>query len=183
MSSIFTIGHSTRTINEFLALLQENQIELLVDVRSIPQSRRLPHFGSESLAASLEGEGIRYEHMKPLGGRRHHPKGAPPSLHTYWRVEAFRNYADYAETPDFNAAIDELIQRGAERRVTIMCAEAVWWRCHRRIITDYLVARGVEVLHIMGPGKVEQATLTPGAQVLPNGTLRYVKEPQLFEEV
>lgn len=177
---VFTVGHSTRSIEEFIALLQENSIELLVDVRAIPKSRRLPHFSIDELPAALNAAGIRYEHAPPLGGRRHHAKGAPPSLNTYWRIEAFRHYADYAETPAFTAAIDALISQARQQRTTIMCAEAVWWRCHRRIITDYLLARDVDVIHIMGPNSTTVGSLTPGAQVLENKTIRYVKEPQLF---
>jgi uncharacterized protein (DUF488 family) len=180
MDQILTIGHSTRTTEEFLALLRENAIELLVDVRAIPFSRRMPQFSTDALATTLEEEGIRYEHMPALGGRRRKEKNSPPSLNTYWRIEAFRVYADYAMTPEFGAAIDDLISMARARRCTIMCAEAVWWRCHRRIVTDYLLARDVEVRHIMGPGKVEPATITPGAQILTDRTLLYVKEPQLF---
>jgi uncharacterized protein (DUF488 family) len=183
MNAIFTIGHSTRSLEEFVALLHDSAIELLVDVRAIPRSRRMPQFAIDSLPPSLDAEGIRYEHMPALGGRRHHRKGAPPSPNTYWRVEAFRNYADYAQTPEFGAAIDSLIARAAESRAVIMCAEAVWWRCHRRIITDYLLARGLEVVHIMGPGQTAAASITPGAQVLPDRTILYVKEPQLFPAV
>jgi uncharacterized protein (DUF488 family) len=179
---VWTLGHSTRTIDEFISLLAEHAIELLVDVRAIPKSKRLPHFAGDQLAHSLEAAGVRYEHMSALGGRRHHRKGAPPSPNSYWRVEAFRNYADYAETPEFTRAIDALMARSSARRTAIMCAEAVWWRCHRRIIADYLIARGVEVVHIMAPAKAEPAALTPGAQILPDRTIRYVKEPQLFVE-
>jgi uncharacterized protein (DUF488 family) len=177
---MFTIGHSTRTLEEFVELLRESSIELVVDVRAIPWSRRMPQFSTDALAASLEEQGIRYEHTAALGGRRRKEKNAPPSPNTYWRIDAFRAYADYAATNEFRIAISELIQKASARRTTIMCAEALWWRCHRRIITDYVLARGVEVLHIMGPGKVEPATLTPGAQVLADTTILYVREPQLF---
>ena len=180
--SVFTIGHSTRTLDEFIGLLRESSIELLVDVRAIPFSRRMPQFSRDALAASLEEEGIRYAHMPALGGRRRKQKNAPPSPHTYWRIDAFRAYADYAATPEFGGAISELIEMANARRCTIMCAEAVWWRCHRRIVTDYVLARRVEVMHIMGPGKVEPALLTRGAQVLLDKTILYVKEPQLFVE-
>jgi uncharacterized protein (DUF488 family) len=180
--TVFTIGHSTRTLEEFIELLRESGIELLVDVRAIPWSRRMPQFSTDALAASLEQHGIDYEHAPALGGRRRKQKDAPLSPNTYWRIEAFRHYADYAATPEFGAAIDALIAKARERRCTIMCAEAVWWRCHRRIVTDYLIARGVAVTHIMGPGKIEPATITPGAQILPDQTILYVKEPQLFVE-
>lgn len=171
--TIFTIGHSTRTIADFVALLQQVDVDLLVDVRSIPGSRATPQFNIETLPDSLAGEGIGYEHLRSLGGRRHHKKGAPPSTNTFWRVLAFRNYADYAETDAFRAGLDELVALAREHSCAIMCAEAVWWRCHRRIISDSLLARGVPVEHIMGLGQVTLATLTPGARVLADGTLRY----------
>src|SRR5205085_8837773 len=114
-----------------------------------------------------------YRHLKTLGGLRHHPKGAPPSPNTLWRSNAFRNYADYATTEPFRAGLDELAVLASEHRPAIMCAEAVWWRCHRRIVADYLLMRGVAVTHIMGPGKLDRASLTPGAQALPNGTILY----------
>ena len=170
---IFTIGHSTRTLAEFVALLRECDITLLVDVRSIPRSRMTPQFNLDTLPEALAAEGIGYQHLRALGGRRHHRKDAPPSLNMYWRVAAFRNYADYAQTGEFHAGLDALHALARDDRCAIMCAEAVWWRCHRRIITDYLVAGGVRVEHIMGPGQVDPATLTPGACVMADGTLRY----------
>ena len=171
--TIYTIGHSNRTIDELVALLRQVDVDLLVDVRSFPRSRAMPQFNIDTLPDALAAEGIGYQHLRALGGRRHHPKGAPPSPNTYWRVAAFRNYADYAETDAFRAGLDELLALAADHRCAIMCAEAVWWRCHRRIVSDYLLARGIEVVHIMGPGQVTEATITPGAQVLPDGTLRY----------
>jgi uncharacterized protein (DUF488 family) len=170
---IFTIGHSTRTVDELVSLLHEARVTQLVDVRSIPRSRAMPQFNIDVLPAALAAAGIRYEHLRALGGRRHHPKGSPPSLNTYWRVVAFRNYADYAGTPEFRGGLDALRELAGEARCAIMCAEAVWWRCHRRIIADYLLAAGLPVEHIMGPGKIVPATITPGAVVQPDGTLRY----------
>jgi len=170
---IFTIGHSTRSVDELAAMLQDTAVDLLVDVRSIPRSRAMPQFNRETLPAALEPFGIGYVHMAALGGRRHHPKGAPPSHNTLWRVQAFRNYADYAETPAFRAGLDELIALSAKHTCAIMCAEAVWWRCHRRIVADYLVARGIGVEHIMGVGHRTPATLTPGALVQADSTIRY----------
>jgi uncharacterized protein (DUF488 family) len=171
--TIFTIGHSTRTIPDFVALLRQVDVDLLVDVRSIPRSRAMPQFNIDTLPATLASESIGYRHLRSLGGRRHHPKGAPPSTNTLWRELAFRSYADYAETAEFRAGLDELLALASAHRCAIMCAEAVWWRCHRRIIADYVLARGVPVEHIMGLGKVTPATLTPGAHVLAHGTLRY----------
>lgn len=170
---IFTIGHSTRTIANFVALLRQVDVDVLVDVRSIPRSRAMPQFNTDVLPGSLAAEGIGYRHMRALGGRRHHPKGAPPSTNTLWRVSAFRNYADYAMTDAFRAGLDELLVLAHEHRCAIMCAEAVWWRCHRRIIADYLLARDIPVDHIMGLGQITPATVTPGALVLTDGTLRY----------
>ncbi len=170
---IFTIGHSTRTIAEFVALLKQVNVDLLVDVRSIPRSRAVPQFNFDTLPGSLAAEGIGYQPLRSLGGRRHHLKGAPPSSNTFWRVLAFRNYADYAETAEFHAGLDELLALSRQHRCAIMCAEAVWWRCHRRIITDYLLLRGVPVEHIMGLGVVTPATITPGARVMLDGSLCY----------
>ncbi|CAN5863516.1 DUF488 domain-containing protein [soil metagenome] len=171
--TIFTIGHSTRTIADFVALLRQVDVDLLVDVRSIPGSRAMPQFNIDTLPDSLAAAGIGYQHLRALGGRRHRGKGAPPSTNTFWRVLAFRNYADYAEADAFRAGLDELLALARTHRCAIMCAEAVWWRCHRRIIADYLLARDVPVEHIMGLGQMTTATLTPGAHVLPDGTLRY----------
>ena len=171
--TIFTIGHSTRTLTEFVALLRQVDVMLLVDVRSIPRSRATPQFNGDTLPDALAAEGIGYRHLRALGGRRHHRKGAPPSLNAYWRVAAFRNYADYAETDECRAGLDALRTLARDDRCAIMCAEAVWWRCHRRVITDYVLAGGIRVEHIMGLGMVVPATLTPGARVMADGTLRY----------
>jgi uncharacterized protein (DUF488 family) len=170
---IFTIGHSTRTLADFVALLWQIDVKLLVDVRSIPRSRMVPQFDDDTLPEALAASGIRYRQLPALGGRRHHRKGAPPSLNTYWRVAAFRDYADYGETDRFRAGLDALRALARDERCAIMCAEALWWRCHRRIITDYLLTAGTRVEHIMGLGHVVPATLTPGAHVMVGGTLRY----------
>jgi uncharacterized protein (DUF488 family) len=170
---IFTIGHSTRTFRELVDLLRQAEITLLVDVRSIPRSRTVPQFNADRLADCLAAEGIGYRHLRALGGRRHRRKGAPPSHNTYWRVEAFRAYADYAETDEFRAGLDALRELAQHDRCAIMCAEAVWWRCHRRIITDYLLAGGGRIEHILAPGKIVAGTLTPGVQIMPDRTLRY----------
>ena len=170
---IFTIGHSTRTLPEFVTLLRHVDVTLLVDVRSIPRSRTTPQFNGDTLPDFLAADGIGYRHLSALGGRRHHRKGAPASLNMYWRVAAFRSYADYAETEEFRAGLDTLRALARNDRCAIMCAEAVWWRCHRRIITDYLLAGGTRIEHIMGPGQVVPATLTPGARVTAEGTLGY----------
>jgi uncharacterized protein (DUF488 family) len=171
--SIFTIGHSTRPIEEFVALLRESDIELLVDVRAIPGSRHNPQFGGERLRIALAAAGIAYRHMPALGGRRSSRVSGAPSPNGLWRNAAFRAYADYALTAPFQAALVELLALARAQRCAIMCAEAVWWRCHRRIITDYLLAAGESVGHIMGPDEIDAAQMTPGAERTPAGALIY----------
>lgn len=148
-------------------------------MRSVPRSRANPQFNADALPGPLAAAGIGYTHLAALGGLRHHPKGAPPSPNTLWQSAAFRNYADYAMTAPFRAGLDELCGLACEECCAIMCAEAVWWRCHRRIIADYLLARGVGVHHIMGPGKRDPATLTPGAQPFPDGRVLYERLAQI----
>jgi uncharacterized protein (DUF488 family) len=165
-------------------LLTEHGVQVLVDVRRYPASRRHPQFTRDALAASLAGAGIAYVHEPALGGRR---AARPDSPHTAWRVEAFRGYADYMETPEFAAALERLKQRAAEATLAILCAEAVPWRCHRRLISDALVAQGLEVLHILGPGRAEPHELDPNARVLPDGGLLYAgpegDQPSLFADM
>jgi uncharacterized protein (DUF488 family) len=171
--TVFTIGHSTRPIPEFVSLLAESEVQLVVDVRSFPHSRTNPQFNIELLPDSLSAFAIGYQHLSELGGRRHHAPGAPPSPNTLWRNEAFRNYADYAATDPFKSGFAKLLELARGRRSAIMCSELLWWRCHRRIISDYLLADEIEVTHIMGHHQVQRATLTPGAEPLPSGTLVY----------
>jgi len=165
-------------------LLTEHGIQVLVDVRRFPASRRHPQFAREALAASLAGAGIEYIHEPDLGGRR---AARPDSQHTAWRVEAFRGYADYMESSEFTAALERLIERAAGTPTAILCAEAVPWRCHRRLISDALVARGVQVLHILGPGHAKPHELDPNARILADGSLLYAgpagDQASLFEEV
>jgi len=156
--------------------LREAGVELLVDVRTMPRSRTNPQFNADALPAPLAAGGIGYRHIATLGGLRHRPKGAPPSPNALWRSDAFRNYADYAMTEPFCAGLAELRGLADAQVCAIMCAEAVWWRCHRRIVSDYLLAGGVAVEHIMGPGKIEPATLTPGARPQADGTILYAGE-------
>jgi uncharacterized protein (DUF488 family) len=170
---IFTVGHSTRAIAEFIALLQQPAVDLLIDVRSIPRSRTNPQFNIDTLPDSLSAAGIGYRHLAALGGRRHRPAHSPPSPNTLWQNMAFRNYADYAAGDGFRAGLGELQALARAQRCAIMCSEAVWWRCHRRIIADYLLARGTPVVHIMGNGKLVPAQLTPGAQLLADGRIVY----------
>ena len=168
----FTIGHSTRSAEEFVDLLKEAEVQVVVDVRTIPRSRRNPQFNKDALPETLQNFQIGYEHMIELGGRRRR-QGDTPSPNAFWTHEGFRNYADYAMGEDFRAGLARLREVGHRRRCAIMCAEAVWWRCHRRIITDYLLVAGESVLHILGPGHVEPAELTSAAQPQANGALIY----------
>ena len=170
---VFTISHSTREAAELIDLLGQAAVELLVDVRSAPRSRTNPQFNADALPGPLAATGIAYRHLRALGGLRGRRKDAGSSPNTLWRNDAFRNYADYAATDAFRTGLAELMALAHNRRCAIMCAEAVWWHCHRRIIADYLLAQGVLVQHIMGPGKIEAATLTPGAQPLSDGTIVY----------
>jgi uncharacterized protein (DUF488 family) len=176
--AIYTIGHSTRTAEEFVGLLREHGVRLLVDVRRFPGSRRHPQFGRDALAATLAEAGIAYRHEEALGGRRASDRSAGPSPNTAWRHAAFRAYADYTATPTFQAALGRLMRDGAERTTTIMCAETVPWRCHRRLITDALLARGVPVLDIMGSGEARPAVLSEHAVVREDRTLIYPATPQ-----
>ena len=160
MKRIWTIGHSTRDIDDFISLLDENGIKLLVDVRSLPGSRRYPQFNKEALANSLGQAGIRYEHFPELGGRRR-PKS--DSRNTAWRNLSFRGYADYMETEEFRKGVERLVDLANQVGSTaIMCAEAVWWRCHRSMISDYLKSRGVEVIHILDTNRTQPHPFTPG---------------------
>jgi uncharacterized protein (DUF488 family) len=171
--TVWTIGHSTRSAAELVDLLGQVPITGLADVRSLPRSRANPQFNADVLPATLAESRIIYCRLPALGGLRPARKDGLPSGNALWRTAAFRNYADYAATPAFRRGLDELMALCRERRTAIMCAEAVWWRCHRRIVSDYLLAAGVAVLHIMGPGKIEPAVLTPGACPLPDGTILY----------
>ena len=170
---IFTIGHSTRSARELIALLREAGVDMLADVRTVPRSRFNPQFNTDVLPQTLTEAGIDYRHMPALGGLRHRAKGAPPSPNGLWRNEAFQAYADYALTPPFRAALDELRDLAEHHVCAVMCAEAVWWQCHRRIVADYLLAAGDDVRHIMAPGKIEPATLTPGAEPISDGKILY----------
>jgi uncharacterized protein (DUF488 family) len=176
ISRIWTIGHSTREIGVFVSLLEENGIKLLVDVRSWPGSRRYPQFNQEALAKSLADAGIRCEHFPELGGRR---KPKADSRNTAWRNASFRGYADYMETEEFRKGIEHLLDLAGEAGPTaIMCAEAVWWRCHRSLISDHLKAQGIDVMHILDASKIEPHPFTSAARVV-NGRLSYSAEALL----
>ena len=176
MMRIWTIGHSTRAIDKFISLLEEIKMKLLLDVRAWPGSKRYPQFNKEALAKSLIAHGIRYEHFPELGGKR---KSKPDSRNTAWRNASFRGYADYMETEQFQKGIERLLDVAAEAGPTaIMCAEAVWWRCHRSLVADYLKARGVEVLHVLGANKVDPHPYTSAARIV-KGELSYVADSLL----
>lgn len=159
---IFTVGHSTRTQDEFIALLTSHGIGGIADVRRFPGSRRHPHFARESLARWLPESGIHYRHFERLGGRRRPSASSPNDA---WEHAAFRGYADYMASAEFQEELDELLGFSADGRVAVMCAEAQWWRCHRRLIADALLVRGVEVRHVMGAGRAPLHVLPPFALV------------------
>jgi len=167
--TIWTVGHSTHPLDNFIEILKAHDIRAVADVRQFPGSRRHPQFGQEALEKSLGLAGVEYVHFPELGGRR---KAAPASHNTAWRNEAFRGYADYMETAPFHAGIARLLALAARSRTAVMCAEAVWWRCHRGLIADYLKAAGVGVLHITGKGKAEPHPYTGAARIV-NGGLTY----------
>ena len=166
---ILTVGHSNRTIEEFLAMLRAHGVEQLIDVRTIPKSRHNPQFAGDALERSLGDAGIEYRHMPGLGGLRHPRKD---SINTAWRNASFRGYADYMQTPEFEQNVEELIALSRARRTVIMCAEAVPWRCHRSLIGDALLARGVEVEDILSAASRKPHTYTPFARV-ENGKVTY----------
>lgn len=167
-----TIGHSTRSLDEFISMLRAAEVGLLVDVRSYPASRANPAFNTDRLPDALARVQIGYRHCRALGGRRRVQPGVDARVNALWRVRSFHNYADYALGEDFGAAFAEVLRLGGAQRLALMCAEAVWWRCHRRIITDYLLLSGHKVEHLMAPGRSEAARPTPGAQ--PSGAGRVV---------
>lgn len=167
--TLFTIGHSTHPIEEFIALLSSHRVRQLVDVRTVPKSRHCPQFNSDTLAASLDRTGIAYMHLKALGGLR---KTRKDSINTGWRNLSFRGYADYMSTPEFEAGLAELAQIASKKSTAIMCAEAVPWRCHRSLIADAMMTRGWEVRDIMGPTPAKEHKPTPFLKVA-DGQLTY----------
>ena len=169
----FTIGHSTRPIGAFTDLLQGSEIRLVVDVRTVPQSRANPQFNAAELAEALASVQIGYERIAELGGLRGRQKHVPREVNGYWRNESFHNYADYALGDEFRSGMKRLRAAGQMKRCAIMCAEAVWWRCHRRIIADHLIAGGETVCHILGAGHVDIARMTEAAKSGPRGALTY----------
>ena len=169
MEKIWTIGHSTRTIEDFIKALQANEIQLVADVRTLPGSRRHPQFNREPLRQSLAAAGISYQHFAELGGRR---KSRPDSHNLAWRNEAFRGYADFMETAEFLNGIARLQKEADAAATAVMCAEAVWWRCHRSLIADYLKANGINVIHILDARTTQAHPFTSAAKLV-NGKLSY----------
>lgn len=161
--NIWTIGHSTRSLEEFIAMLKSFQIESVADIRSFPGSRKYPQFNREALEISLPQNNIRYFHLKNLGGRR---KASPDSKNTAWHHPAFRGYADYMETDEFKIGIQQLEQIAMQQRTVYMCSEAVWWRCHRSMVSDFLKVKGWTVMHIMSIGKNEEHPYTSPARII-----------------
>lgn len=159
---VLTIGHSTRTIEEFIDLLRAHGAARVVDVRTVPRSRHNPQFNADSLPGSLKNAGLGYVHMPGLGGLRHANRD---SLNPGWRNASFRGYADYMQTPEFEQSLDELVRLANRERIALMCAEAVPWRCHRSLIADALLVRGIRSEDIMGPDRRQVHTLTPFAHV------------------
>jgi uncharacterized protein (DUF488 family) len=170
--ALWTIGHSKRPLEELIAMLRAHGIEVLADVRSVPRSRYNPQFNRETLPSELAAAGIDYRHMPALGGLR---KAHKDSINTGWRNDSFRGYADYMQAPEFEHAVDELLRLAAERRVAVMCAEAVPWRCHRSLLADAVTARGEEVRHIMSAEKADVHRVTSFARV-ENGKVTYPAE-------
>lgn len=169
----FTIGHSTRTVAEFIALLRHVDVHMVADVRAFPRSRHNPQFNADTLVETLLRSRIGYEHFFELGGFRGRKSDVPPSTNAFWVNESFHNYADYAMSEAFQSGLEKLRKLGRQQRCAIMCSEAVWWRCHRRIIADYLIAGGETVLHILAMHCVEPATITAAAQRGISGRLTY----------
>jgi uncharacterized protein (DUF488 family) len=167
--TIWTIGHSTRPFEEFTSMLTAFQIQHLIDIRRFPGSKRFPQYNKENLAVELPKHGIEYTHMEALGGRRN---PLPDSVNTGWRVKAFRGYADYMQTEPFKKSISELENMASFQRCAYMCSEAVWWSCHRSLVSDYLKAGGWEVFHIMAKDKLQEHPYTKAASVS-QGVLNY----------
>jgi uncharacterized protein (DUF488 family) len=165
----YTIGHSTRSIDEFVELLKAVDVRLVVDVRTVPRSRTNPQYNQDVLPKTLADVQIDYEHIATLGGLRGHSREIAETVNSFWQNQSFHNYADYAMSESFRAGLTRLQDLGHVTTCAIMCAEAVWWRCHRRIITDYLIAAGENVFHILGRGHIEPAHMTVAARAGPDG--------------
>jgi uncharacterized protein (DUF488 family) len=160
----FTIGHSTRSIDEFVELLRSAGVRFVADVRTVPRSRTNPQFNRDTLPEALSGFQIGYEHIPQLGGLRADSHDVPPAVNAFWQNQSFHNYADYAMGEGFREGLVRLRELGHRMPTAIMCAEAVWWQCHRRIIADYLIAAGETVFHLLGRNRIEPARMNPAAK-------------------
>nr|WP_255569040.1 DUF488 domain-containing protein [Comamonas sp. NLF-1-9] len=169
----FSVGHSTHSLEEFVALLRGPGVQRVVDIRSLPGSRRYPQFNREALAEGLAQHGLDYEHVALLGGLRSKTAGVPRETNAWWENASFHRYADYACTPAFADGLAHLIELGRKQRCAMMCSEVLWWRCHRRIVTDHLLARDETVWHIMPPDKLDAAHLSAGALVGEGASITY----------
>ena len=161
---VYTIGHSTRSIAEFVELLRRGQVEMVVDIRSTPRSRTTPQFNLDALPQALASWQIGHTRIEELGGRRNKSKTVPPEVNGFWTNQSFHNYADYALSDEFRVGFSRLAELSSDRRCAIMCSEAVWWRCHRRFVADYLLHDGRDVFHLMGTAKVDTARMNPAAR-------------------
>ena len=173
----YTIGHSTRSIEEFVSMLQGAGVTTVVDVRTMPRSRTNPQYNKDALPQSLAPFHIGYEHIAALGGLRGKDRKVSASVNAYWQNKSFHNYADYAMGDDFRAGLSRLHELGRNQRCAIMCSETLWWRCHRRIIADYLLAAGEEVFHLISPKNIEPARMTSSARPAVAGVLTYPATP------
>ena len=169
----FTVGHSNRSLGEFIELLRSAEIAFVADIRTIPRSRTNPQFNKDTLPDILAAHGIAYEHISALGGLRGKARAIASDVNAFWTNASFHNYADYALSEPFHAGFEHLLDTGGKQRCTVMCSEAVWWRCHRRIVADYPIGHGETVFHIKGNGRLENARLTAGAVVQTDGTIVY----------
>ena len=177
VAQLTTIGHSNRSLDDFTAILRQAGVAMVVDVRSFPRSRANPQFNIDSLPQALAALQINYLHCPALGGRRPLQPEVPDDLNAMWRNRSFHNYADYALGSRFAEALDHILRLGRDRRLALMCSEAVWWRCHRRIITDHLLLSGHPVDHLLDLGQITPASPTPGAQSTPDGKAIYPRGP------
>jgi uncharacterized protein (DUF488 family) len=177
LPAVLTIGHSNHTLDRFLALLAQHEIEAVVDIRRFPGSRKHPHFHRDNLAAALPKSGVEYHWLEALGGRRHKQRDDSPNLGL--ENQGFRNYADYMLTHEFHEGMKELLEVARQKRTAIMCAEGLFWQCHRRLVSDFLIANGMTVQHIMPSGALQPHKLTPGAAI-DGGSVTYPGEESLF---
>lgn len=174
--SYYTIGHSNHSLEEFINILKKVNIDLVIDVRSLPGSKKYPQYNKENLCKTLELNQINYRHIPKLGGFRSNNISISPEVNGFWLNQSFHNYTDYAMSDNFKEGLDELIELGYQYQCVIMCAEVLWWRCHRRIITDYLLSRGNQVFHIINSNNIEKAFMNKGSKILKTKNIIYPKK-------